>query len=145
LASPTFTGTVTIPNVNLGAWTTWDTTWTQTATITHTTGVGRYVKIGRLVIATGVFTATSAGTAAGAITCSLPVTAASSALFFTVGGASFYDATGATFVLAPYLTTTSQIRFSHDTSIGDNFGTIPAITVAVGDMISFTVTYESAA
>lgn len=132
-----------IVSTGLGAWTTYTPTFTQTATITKTVSRASYIKIGRLVIADVVLAATSAGTAGAQIRVGLPVTAAATSPASV--SAYFFDASVPTrYVLSGFAITTTALAFVHDTSAGGIFGTTPGVTVASGDSIAFTVSYESA-
>lgn len=132
-----------IVSTGLGAWTSYTPTFTQTATITKTIGRAAYIKIGRLVIADVTMTATSAGTAAAQIRVGLPVTAAAGTP--SSCSAYFYDTSATTrYCLSGFAITTSALAFVHDTGGSGVFGSSPGVTVASGDIVGYTVMYESA-
>jgi hypothetical protein len=75
LASPTFTGTVTIPNVNLGSWIAYTPTVSGTGwAIGNGLTIGEYVQIGKQVNFTaGIFFGSTSTFGAGGLEVSLPV------------------------------------------------------------------------
>ena len=127
-----------------GAWNTFSPVIDQSGTITYTNNYSKYVMIGKTVHFQCSLVATSAGGAATAITVSLPVNANGTTVFKNSGGASFYDASAATMQVLQTNTGGASVAFVSDTSGGNNFGALPAITVGVGDYINLAITYEAA-
>jgi hypothetical protein len=126
-----------------GAWTSWTSTWTQTATITHTTNYSKYARHGRMITWNFDLAATSAGTAGATILVTLPVAATSVASI--QGQAWFYDSSvPVPYILAIRGSTTSTINFWHDTSNSSPFGVAPGVTIASGDQITGSIVYEAA-
>ena len=131
---------------NLGAWTAYTPTWTQGATISKTVAYARYTQIGKLVAVQAHLAATSAGTATQMVTVTLPVPAKNfSGSYSVLGDAAFTDSSPYTcYSLIGYATNTNQALFIGDTTAANNFGTVPAITIASGDLFSFSFSYEAA-
>lgn len=118
---------------------------TQGVSITVTNNYSKYIQIGKDVRYEFNLAITSSGSGSVLISVNIPVTAGSSGAFRVVGSGQFYDASSNTnYVIIPYLTSTSVVAFTSDTSAGNNFGAAPAITVANGDIISGAIFYESA-
>ena len=128
-------------------WQGYTPTWTQGATITYSVQESNYkLNDNNTVTYTFMLTATSAGTAANAIVLTLPVTAGWSNGFSTIGAALITRvAAGFTYSSTAALTSGSpaQIKFFSGSGASGNYvGITPAITIAIGDYISGTVTYR---
>ena len=125
------------------SWISYTPSLTQSTAITFTNNYCKYSVTGRVVTYQGSLLATNSGTASSGINVSLPVAAASSSIFRTIGAATFYDTSANTmYMLAAYTDNIGNIRFIGDTTTGNNFGIVPAITMAAGDYINFSATYE---
>ncbi|CAB4220463.1 hypothetical protein UFOVP1625_33 [uncultured Caudovirales phage] len=127
-----------------GAWNTFSPVIDQSGTITYTNNYSKYVMIGKTVNFQCSLVATSAGGAAVALTVSLPVAANGTSVLKNSGGASFYDASAGIMYVFQTNTGSAVVAFVSDTSAGNNFGAVPAITVGVGDYINLAITYEAA-
>ncbi len=100
-------GTVFVPTLQTGI-----STWTPsvqfgggTTGITYSTQVGRYVRIGDLVLATGYAVLTSKGSSVGGATfAGLPVNAANISNFYQVCNVWFSDLTGVAGHLQGFIT-----------------------------------------
>jgi len=125
-----------------GAWTSWTPVWTQTATPTFTNTASRYMRVGRLIVATSSVTFTSAGTAGASITCTIPVNC-SAASSNAVGSFTGLDAGTTIYAGACTLVSASTIAFQVDGNAGA-VGVLPAWTLASTDTFTFTITYEAA-
>lgn len=127
----------------VGAWTGYTPTFTQSATITKTVQRAAYMKIGRLVTVNYRLAATSAGTAGQAVRIGLPVAPSAD---FQAGTAIFSDSSTSTAYLlgAVCFASTSDLVFVSDGSGASLFGQAPAVTVASGDIIQGSITYEAA-
>jgi hypothetical protein len=132
---------------DMGAWTSYTPTWSQTATISKTVTFSKYIQIGKSVIYQGYMVATSAGTASGAISIGIPVAASAQygSAYTTVGSAQFVDVTPG------YYTYSGTANLSNGvitiTTLGtaaNLVGVNPAVTVASTDIISWSVMYEAA-
>lgn len=131
-----------------GAWTGYTPSWTQGATtITKTVNRAVYQRIGRWCTVTVRMTATGAGTANNAITVGLPLTAAAQG--FPIGQFHFDD-TGVGFytgVVTLNATTTMQFYWGGlngaTPALGQTGGGFGA-AIAIGDVMTFSVTYELA-
>jgi len=127
------------------SWQTWTPAITQSVAVTSTIQEATY-KISNSNEVTAVFkiTATSAGVAANIVSVSLPITAAWSADYTSIGSAQIIDASTTTgYVSVAVLATTGLIRFASYYGTGANYwGINPSIALANGDIISATVTYR---
>lgn len=126
-----------------GAWTSYTTTWTQGATITHTTNYSKYARAGRMITWVFNLSATSAGTGGAGVALTPPVAATSASAVH--GHARYYDDSTST----PYLlditgSTASLFVFYGDASTASSFGGAPAVTVASSDNLKGCVIYEAA-
>lgn len=118
--------------------------WTQGVTITATNNVSRYIQIGKFVYYQFSLAATSAGTAGVLLSITLPIIGIASGIFRSTGACHFYSSgPGTSYVLIP-LNGATNCTFTSDTSGGNNFGIVPAITVASGDYIDGVIIYEAA-
>lgn len=126
-------------------WTAFTPSLSQSASVSFTNNYSKYIVNGKTVFFQCSLVATSAGTAANAITVSLPVATSSASVFRVIGSASFYDANVTTmYNLAAYTFSTTSVGFTGDTTGGNAFGAVPAVTIAVGDYVNLAVTYEAA-
>ncbi len=129
-------------------WTAFTPTFSQSVAgtaIGKTVTRAKYTQMGKIVIAQVLLQATGAGSAGNAIEVGLPVAAASANAYAVFGSALFNDAnTSTAYSLVPYPITVNLARFMGDTTGGGNFGAVPAVTVAVGDYISYSIMYEAA-
>ena len=123
-------------------WVDYTPTLTQGATITKTITNARYCQIQKSVFVQVYLIASSAGTASNQLVIGLPITARNS--FGTVNGiAQLYDAsTNLMYVCTAYQNTTTTMSFIYQT--GNPFGISPAITIASGDQLQFSIVYEAA-
>lgn len=125
-------------------WLDWIPALTQGVAVTKTVARARYTRIGRTVIAQFSLAATSAGTAGQNVIVGLPVAAAVGSGVM-LGAAHFYDASAATrYVIVADLASSTTVWFVHDTGGGNVFGVTPGVTLASGDEIRGTFTYEAA-
>lgn len=127
------------------SWQSWTPVLTQGGAVTSTIQEATY-KISNSNEVTAVFkiTATSAGVAANVVNVSLPITAAWSADYTSIGSAQIIDTSAtAGYVSVAVLATTGLIRFASYYSTGANYwGVNPSIALANGDIISATVIYR---
>lgn len=141
---------VTINSVDvstaLGQWTDYTPTVTQSVTVSKTVTYSRYVKLGRTVIFEFYLVATSSGTATHALTVTLPVTAAQSAL--PVGMFYWYTTVGTdlNYVNPAYLastTTMGGIIHGATTVFGNTQAGWPDQVVSGDSLLGFII-YEAA-
>lgn len=125
-------------------WISFTPTLTQTATITTSTVESRYMITNSNLLTWECYVSCdSAGTAAGAVQISTPINSAGANLNRTFGVARFWDASAAAnYILGVSRLGLDQFRFYHDTSATNPFGNSPAVTIASGDWLAFTVTYR---
>ena len=135
-----------IAPVGAAAWTDYTPTLTQSATVSKTITYARYMKVGRMVTVNVLLTCTSSGTAANHIEVGLPLAAVSSAAF-VVGTFHVYNSSGPNhFVGACYFwSTTSVACVTNNNShyLGETSSAF-ASAIGSGDIVSISLTYESA-
>lgn len=126
-----------------GAWNSYTPTLTQSAAVTKTVNYAKYIQIQKTVICNVYLSVTAAGTTANAITVTLPVAAAS--VGPSVGSASvFRTGTGMYVCQAVTYSATNTVAFINDTSGVSYVGAAPSYALANGDVIRFSVSYETA-
>lgn len=143
--SYTYSGSAWVQTGNLGAWTTFSPTLTQSGTVTKTDSYCRWTRYGRTIHATTYVTATGSGTTANPATLSLPVTAVAPAPT-RIGSCHYYDAsTGVRYTgMAELRSGGNAVGLVGDWSAGDAWGAIPNLPVQASDQIGYSVTYEAA-
>lgn len=132
--------------VPMNAWETYTPTLTQLGAVTKTVNYARYTRIGRLIRVEVHMTCTGSGTANNAVTIGLPVAAAYSAEFRTVGTFFMLDASVAFYFAAAVLgsSTTVQGLANGDAVLMGVTGADFAVALVSGDKVSIEVTYEAA-
>jgi len=141
----TFSGQVlTAATLNTigAAWVDYTPTLTQGVAVTKTVSNARYCQIQKAVFITVRLIVTGAGTAGQGVAVGLPIAARTGNS--TISGImTVYDASTNTFYpCAGQLNTTTDI-FGFFNS-GFAFGTAPAVTLAVNDQVTLSLTYEVA-
>lgn len=127
-------------------WATWTPTLTQSGTVTATVTYGRYMRVGRTIIAQCDLAATGAGTGNNKITVSLPVTAAAAGSR-VVGSGHVYDTSGAVNYSQNAVLDSTTTAAIHSTGAGQLLGVTGSAfngALAAGDAITFSLTYEAA-
>jgi len=143
--SYTYSGSAWVQTGNLGAWTTFTPQLrTGTTNVASTNNYGRYTIVGKTVTAQAKVTATAVGVASNAIKLSIPTGTAVSGVDATIGtyfvkdtGTAYYTGAAA-FVETGYV---SGQAYNSADNMGAN---TPAMTIAVGDVVSYAVVYEIA-
>ena len=129
-------------------WTTFTGVVKQSVTLSTSTNVCRYARVNDLIHVTYRFTISTAGTASNSVEVNLPIAAVSTSAR-SVGFGSISDSsTSTTYYVVPVLNSTTTVRFltSTATSLTSYFGLTngPAITLASGDAMLFSIVYETA-
>lgn len=129
-------------------WTTFTGVLKQPGTLSTSNNVCRYARVNDLVHVSYWFIALSAGTASNSVEVNLPITAATTSSRTVGFGSIRDDSTSTTYNVVPVLNSTTTVRFltSSATSLTSYFGLTngPAITLASGDSLTFSVVYEAA-
>lgn len=128
------------------AWTSWTPQVYQNGTRTSTNTASRYLKVGRLVVATARLVITQAGSAGNIISCTLPSAPQATSGDFPVGTFMYFASSGTRYQGAVL------INSSFGASPGAIFhvyannalGNTPNIATANTDALNFIVTYEAA-
>jgi hypothetical protein len=127
----------------VGVWQDYTPSWTQGATITKTVNFARYTQLNKLVIVNLKMTASSAGTASSPILVGLPVSASSNNS--SMGLAFMFDVSagdsGKEGLFSVYESATTVHFLQTRSGESDKFGI--NLTIASGDIISATFTYEA--
>lgn len=119
---------------------TWTPVVTQSGAVTKTVTYAKYVQFGKFVMAQCLLAITGSGTTANDISITVPVTAATSGAFLTVGEGTTVISAAAN-MKSVALTSTSVVKFIDSAAplySGWNVG------LANGDVLSFTIMYEAA-
>ena len=127
-------------------WQSWTPAITQGVAVTSTIQEATY-KISNSNEVTAVFkiTATSAGTGGSIITVNLPINAAWSADYSSIGNAIIYDLNLTNgYICSAVLRATTTISFAswNGTNATNYFGAQPNLALANGDLIAATITYR---
>ena len=124
------------------AWVDYTPTLTQGVAVTKTINTARYCQFQKTVIVSVKMTVTGAGTGGQFVTVGLPISARS-ANAAPVGTMSVYDLnTNVWYNLGPQLNTVNDCYAFYQA--GFAFGASPAITLAAGDQVFMSFTYEVA-
>ena len=138
---------------DMGAWTTYTPTLSQSATITKTVNHARYIQFGKIVMGSVYMTATSSGTAGLTIRSGFPVAPIASIYNNTqsfgavIGSGGFYKASGAVqydITVSCIGAVSDSMGFYSDGTGGSLFGQFPSLQMVSGDHIFFNFTYEAA-
>ena len=117
---------------------------TATTNVNSTNNYGRYLVMGKLVIAQAKVTATAGGTVSGTIKLSIPTGTAVNVVDATIGTFFVKDTGTAYYTGAAAFVETGYVSGQAYNS-ADNMGaSTPAMTIVSGDVVSYAVTYEIA-
>lgn len=126
-------------------WQTFNTTLTQSGSVTFTQTRSKYTVIGKTCIYSYYLDVTGTGTTNNNITVALPLTAASANAFSGFGG--WYNAGTATTYSGGHVivsTTAFSIALGGSSTPGSFFGKVPNAALGSGDVMAGTITYEIA-
>lgn len=125
----------------VGPWQDWTPTVTQGVAVTVTVNYARYAVIGNTVVLACELTMTSTGTAGNTIiVAGIPIAPNRTGNFCAGSG---YISSGSNYSVAVMLVGASDFRFMGYNTAG-YMGASPSLTLAAGNVISFTATYERA-
>ena len=136
-----YNGSAWVPALPIGAWQSDTTTVTGTTNPTFSTNTRRYSQIGKLVTVNFNLVFATAGT--GTYTFDLPVAASASQMSGPAGQVAIRDTSAGTTTITYFRITSSTAARVFGTGTTDMSATSP-ITIAVGDFINGTFTYEAA-
>jgi hypothetical protein len=126
-------------------WQTFAPSITQSVNVTFTTNYSKYMVEGNLCTFQCSLGVTSAGTASNKIVVSKPISSVGSHPNKTVGIATLIDASPfTTYVCSVRDPASGTLEFENDASAANVVGVTPAFTLASGDVISLSVSYEIA-
>lgn len=133
--------------VDLGAWTSWTPTLTQSGAVTKTVTYAKYLKLGRTVLGQVALVAAGAGTANNAITVSMPFTAVNGSNM-PAGAGYVFDSSAGTLYPAVLLNSTTAVwSFLPSSAAGSTVlgasGAPMSAALASGDTIQFSFHYEA--
>ena len=140
-----YNGTAWVEVAPIGTWTTFTPQLrTGTTNVNSTNNYGRYVQQGKIITAQAKVTATAVGVASNAIKLSIPTGTAVNTSDAAIGtviikdtGTAFYTGAAAIYE-AGYV---SGVSYNSTDSMG---ASAPVMTIAVGDIVSYAITYEIA-
>lgn len=143
LINTQYNGTAWVEIAPIGTWTTFTPQLrTGTTNVASTNNYGRYIVQGKTVTAQAKVTATAVGTANGVLKVSIPTGVATQGVEAAIGsylvkdtGTAYYTGT-AVFEEVGYV---SGQAYNGGGTMGAN---TPAMTIAVGDVVSYAVIYE---
>lgn len=130
----------------IGTWTSYTPTLDQNGTRTATVNFAEYCQINKMCTAIVDLTCTTTGSASNIITVSLPVNLTSSFSVGPLGSGIVFDASANDVILVTVIReSNSTVRFlaENSTSRNSGIGANPALTLANGDIISFSVSYPT--
>ena len=113
-------------------------------TVAATVSYAKYAQVNKIVICNVRLVATAVGSANGAISISLPVASTTSDDLQTIGSFAIKDASTAYYAGAAINFSTTTVTGIGYGAGGDMGASNPAFTIAVGDEIAFSVSYEVA-
>jgi hypothetical protein len=129
-------------------WTTFTGVPKQSVNLSTSVNVCRYARVNDLIHVCYSFGIESAGTASNAVEVNLPVTAATTSSRTVGFGLIIDNSTSINYNVVPILNSTTTVRFltSSATTLTSYFGLAngPAITLASGDVLRFSVVYKAA-
>ena len=145
LINTQYNGTAWVEVAPIGTWTTFTPQLrTGTTNVASTNNYGRYIVQGKTVTAQAKVTATAIGTASGVLKISIPTGVATQGVEAAIGtylvkdtGTAYYTG-AAVFEEVGYV---SGQAYGGGGTMGAN---TPAMTIAVGDVVSYAVVYEIA-
>lgn len=128
-----------------GAWTTFNTTLTQSGSVTFTQTRSAYTLIGKTCIYSYYLNVTGSGTTNNNITIALPLTAASGSVFSGFGG-WYNNGSSLTYGGGHVLTstTTASVAVGGSSTPGSFFGKVPLAALGNNDVWAGTIIYEVA-
>jgi hypothetical protein len=133
---------ITTGSAFFGTWTAFTPTLSQTASLTLSVATGRYLQIGKLVIASIDVTINSAGTAGGTMVLGgLPVGSTQHGI--AAVGRYFDQSAGTYYLLSGLWSTATTMQFISHLGAG-GFGNNPAVTAAASDTVFLNLAYEAA-
>lgn len=132
--------------LEVGAWTSYTPSLTQSGAVTKTDTYAKYQRVGRLITAQCFLTVTGSGTANNPVVIGLPVQAASTTGNHPVGTMFIFDNGTAWYhgvCLLASTTTVRGIANADNVYLGQTGGDFAA-ALAATDVVGITVTYEAA-
>lgn len=124
-------------------WSEWSPTITQSGTVSYTKTYGRYMRVGRTVIAKAFLAVTGSGTSGSLISLTLPVSPAFTSDELILGSFRLTDTSTGSIYRGFALTYGTQVLFRH-LSTWNYLGSGEVFGLANGDVIVVDVTYEAA-
>ena len=115
---------------------------TGTTNVASTNNYGRYLVMGKLVIAQAKVTATAVGTASGVLKLSTPTGVATQVVEAAIGSYLVKDTGTAYYTGVALFEETGYVSGQAYGGGGTMGANTPAMTIAVGDVVSYAVVYE---
>lgn len=129
-----------------GAWTSWTPAVFQNGARTSTNTASRFLKVGRLVVATSRLTITQAGSAGNIISCTLPSAPQATSGDFPIGTFIYFATSGTRYVGSVLINSSfgASPGVIFHVYANNALGNTPNIATANGDILNFHLTYEAA-
>jgi hypothetical protein len=124
------------------AWITYTPTLVQAVTVSKTTVLARYKKVGKTVNVTIMMNPTSTGTGGSAVQVGLPVAARVNSNQIVGSGFIYDNSPQFNYNVSAYLVSTTV--FSCLYTGGSPWGSSPNLAITTGDQLQFNITYEAA-
>lgn len=131
----------------IGTWASYSPVLAQSGTRTATVDYAEYCQINKFCVANVSLTCTTTGSAGNVITVTLPVNMASAATLRVLGSGMIFDTSGSDVrLLTAIVNTVSTVRFLTEatTDNASGLGANPSLALGSGDVIQFSVAYETA-
>lgn len=131
--------------LGVDGWTTFVPTLVQLGAVTKTGTYAKYQRIGRTILAQVNLAVTGSGTGANAVAVGLPVTAAANQVMCGTG--YIYDVSANfTYKATVEMNSTTTVLLRPTTTTANDFLGVAVFTagLAVGDLVTYCITYESA-
>ena len=124
------------------AWIAYTPTLTQSVTVSKTTVLARYKKIGKTVHVVIMLNPTSSGTVGNGLSVGLPIAARVNNNQIVGSGFIYDNSPQFTYNVSAYLSSTTTFAALYQG--GSPWGGSPSLAIANGDQIQFIITYEVA-
>jgi hypothetical protein len=131
----------------IGAWSSYTPVLGQNGTRTASIEYAEFCQINKFCVANVSLTCTATGSGGSVITVTLPVNASSDSSSKVYGSGMFFDTSGSDVRLVTVIRNSSTtVRFLTEATTDNTggLGSNPSVTLGNGDVISFSIAYETA-
>jgi hypothetical protein len=143
LVNTQYNGSAWVEVGPIGTWTTFTPQLrTASTNVASTNNYGRYIQQGKTIIAQAKVTATAGGTASGAIKLSIPTGTAVNIVDSTIGTFLIKDSGTAYYTGVAGIVEAGYVSGQAYNSVDNMGANTPAMTIAAGDVVAYSVIYE---